>query len=105
MLKGAKTTDKLISEDGSTELLPKGSEISQDVLKEVPFELLGYLPLELSLEEELSEYFADIRNRINRVKNKTNEVTNIVFNFFIIYIDYLIRDLFLLVKIFPKVLV
>ena len=34
---------------------------------------MGYLPLELSLEEELSEYFADIRNRINRVKNKTND--------------------------------
>jgi len=73
MLKGAKTTDRLVSEDGSSELLGKGSEINIDVLKSIPFELIGYLPLELSLEEELSEYFADIRNRINRVKNKTND--------------------------------
>ena len=73
MLKGNKTTDKLVSEDGSSELLGKGTEITLDVLKGIPFELIGYLPLELSLEEELSEYFADIRNRINRVKNKTND--------------------------------
>jgi len=73
MLKGVKTTDKLISEDGSSELLPKGASIDLDVLKNIPFELIGYLPLELSLEEELSEYFADIRNRMNKVKNKTND--------------------------------
>ena len=34
---------------------------------------MGIYHLELSLEEELSEYFADIRNRISRVKNKTND--------------------------------
>ena len=47
MLKGAKTTDKLISEDGSTELLQKGVEINLETLKSIPFELIGYLPLEL----------------------------------------------------------
>ena len=41
MLKGAKTTDKLISEDGANELLPKGAEITQDVLRSIPFELIG----------------------------------------------------------------
>ena len=73
MLKGHKITDKLVSEDGSTELLPKGSDITVDVLHKVPFELIGYLPLEGSLEEKLDEYFADIKNRINRVRTKTNE--------------------------------
>lgn len=73
MLKGVKTTDKLISEDGSTELLPKGVEITVDVLSKIPFELIGYLPLEVSLEEKVSEYFADVRNRINRVRTRTNE--------------------------------
>ncbi len=73
MLKGAKTTDKLVSEDGSTELLAKGSELTYDVLKGIPFELIGYIPLEPALEEKLGEYFADIRNRINRVRTKANE--------------------------------
>ena len=70
MLKGAKTIDTLVSEDGSTELLGKGVEITAEALREVPFELIGYLPLEPALEERLSEYFADVRNRINRVRQK-----------------------------------
>ncbi|MEX0798074.1 MAG: DNA-directed RNA polymerase subunit beta [Bacteriovoracaceae bacterium] len=67
MLKGSKTTDKLVSEDGSTELLPKGAEISEEALRGIPFELIGYLPLQPDLEEKLTEYFADVRNRINVV--------------------------------------
>ncbi|MCR9203475.1 MAG: DNA-directed RNA polymerase subunit beta [Halobacteriovoraceae bacterium] len=73
LLKGASTTDKLVSEDGSTELLAKGTDINADVLKSIPFELIGYLPLQPELEEKLSEYFADIRNRINRVRTKAND--------------------------------
>jgi DNA-directed RNA polymerase subunit beta len=73
MLKGSKTTDKLVSEDGSTELLPKGSDINEATLRSIQFELIGYLPLEASLEEKLGEFFADVRNRINRVRSKTNE--------------------------------
>ena len=73
MVKGIKTTDVLVSEDGSTELLPKGVELNESVLRAVPFELLGYLPLEASHEERLSEYFADVRNRINRVRAKATE--------------------------------
>ena len=73
MLKGAKTTDKLVSEDGSTELLGKGADITVDALKNVPFELIGYIPLEAELEEKLTEYFADVRNRINIVRTRANE--------------------------------
>ncbi|MCK6594761.1 MAG: DNA-directed RNA polymerase subunit beta [Bacteriovoracaceae bacterium] len=73
MLKGAKTTDKLISEDGSTELLGKGIEVNGETLSSIPFELIGYLPLEATLEEKVSDYFADVRNRINRVRQKANE--------------------------------
>ena len=73
LLKGAKTTDKLVSEDGQTELLAKGSSLDFETLKSIPFELIGYLPLEISKEEELSEYFGDVRNKITRVKTKTNE--------------------------------
>ncbi len=73
LLKGSTTTDKLVSEDGSTELLGKGTEVTAETLKTIPFELIGYLPLEPELEEKLSEYFADIRNRINRVRTRSNE--------------------------------
>ena len=73
ILKGYKTTDKLVSEDGATELLPKGAPITVESLRSIPFELIGYLPLEASLEEKISEYFADVRNRINRVKTRANE--------------------------------
>jgi DNA-directed RNA polymerase subunit beta len=73
MFKGAKTTDKLISEDGTTELLGKSITVSAEILSSIPFELIGYLPLEAALEEKLSEYFADVRNRITRVRQKANE--------------------------------
>lgn len=73
MLSGAKTADVLLSEDGSEELLSKGVEITETVIRDLPFELLGYLPLEPKLEEKLSEYFADIRNRINQVRICSNE--------------------------------
>ncbi|MBF0300290.1 MAG: DNA-directed RNA polymerase subunit beta, partial [Oligoflexia bacterium] len=73
MLKGKNTTDKLISEDGTKELLAANTEINVEVLSSIPFELIGYLPLELDIEEKLSEYFADVRNRINRVRARANE--------------------------------
>lgn len=73
MLKGAKIVDGLVSEDGTQEILSKGTEMSLDHLKKVPFELIGYLPLEPELEEKLSEYFADVRNRISRVRTRANE--------------------------------
>ncbi|AUN99997.1 DNA-directed RNA polymerase subunit beta [Bacteriovorax stolpii] len=73
MFKGAKTTDKLISEDGTTELLGKGVAVTGEILASIPFELIGYLPLEAALEEKLSEYFADVRNRITRVRQKAND--------------------------------
>ena len=73
MLKGTKTTDALVSEDGSTVLLESGATVTEEALKKIPFELIGYIPLEAELEEKLTEYFADVRNRINRVRTKANE--------------------------------
>ncbi len=73
MLKGAKTQDTLVSEDGSTELLGKGADITEEALSRVPFELLGYLPLTADLEEKLTEYFADVRNKISLVRQRAND--------------------------------
>ena len=73
MLQGEKTTDTLISEDGTTDILSKGEEITLDVLNKIPFDLIGYVPLRPKVEDKLSEYFADVRNRINKVRTKANE--------------------------------
>ncbi len=73
MLQGARITDALISEDGSTQLLAKDTEINKETLESIPFDLIGYLPLEAELEEKVSEYFADVRARINRVRTKAND--------------------------------
>jgi DNA-directed RNA polymerase subunit beta len=73
MLKGYRTTDKLVSEDGTQELLPENSVITPDILAQIPFELIAYLPLEVELEEKVGEYFADVRNRIARVRGRANE--------------------------------
>ncbi|MCB9060691.1 MAG: DNA-directed RNA polymerase subunit beta [Halobacteriovoraceae bacterium] len=73
MLEGQLTIDALISEDGSTELIPKGAKITSETLAVIPFELIGYIPLKPEVEEKLSEYFADVRNRINRVRTKAND--------------------------------
>jgi hypothetical protein len=43
MLKGATTEDQLVSEDGSSVLLDKGEKITEENLRKVPFELIGYL--------------------------------------------------------------
>jgi len=73
LLKGQKTIDALVSEDGSQELLGKNSEITEAGLMNVPFELIGFLPLEPASEEKLTEYFADVRNDIARVRAQANE--------------------------------
>ena len=76
LLDGQKTSDKLISEDGSTELLAKGTDITEVVLNSLPFDLIGFLPLKSEFEEKLSDLFADIRNEINQVRLRTNEEIN-----------------------------
>ncbi len=73
MLKGHKTTDKLVSEDGSTELLAKGAEITEEDLRSIPFDLIGFIPLKPEVEEQLTNYFADVRNEINGVRTKAND--------------------------------
>jgi DNA-directed RNA polymerase subunit beta len=73
MLSGHKTTDKLISEDGTEEILPKGAEINEENLMKIPFDLIGFLPLKADAEEKLSDYFADVRNEVNKVRVRSNE--------------------------------
>ncbi len=73
ILKGAKVTDTVFSEDGSTQLSPKGTEVTLQFLQNIPFKLIGYLPLQPNLEEKVGEYYADVKNRINSVRLKAND--------------------------------
>jgi DNA-directed RNA polymerase subunit beta len=73
MLKGVKLTEILVSEDGSSELMKKGTEVTLESLVSIPFELIGYLPLPIDKEEEVAEYFADVRNNINRIHADAND--------------------------------
>ena len=48
------TTGKLLSEDGSVELLKKGEKLSRDLLEKIPFDLLGFIPVKDELEQEVT---------------------------------------------------
>jgi DNA-directed RNA polymerase subunit beta len=73
MLKGKKTVDSLVSEDGSSILMNKGEEVTVASLQKVPFDLIGFLPLEADDEDALTEYFAEVRNDINAARVRANE--------------------------------
>ena len=68
ILNGAVTTGKLLSEDGSEELLAKGQKIDLNSLEKVPFELLGFIPVKTDLEQEITSLVKAAKNRIDSVR-------------------------------------
>ena len=54
---GEKSSDILLNDDGSEELLQKGHSITEEDIKRIPFELLPYIPLK---KEEISKELAGI---------------------------------------------
>src|SRR5690606_25140039 len=73
LLVGKKTTGVLLSEDGSAKLLEKGAVITVEDLESIPFELLGYVPLEQELEFQTSRIIDRARNQLEAVKLVFNE--------------------------------
>jgi DNA-directed RNA polymerase subunit beta len=67
-LNGAATTGKLLSEDGSEELLTKGQKLDLATLEKVPFELLGFIPVKSDLEQEITNLVKAAKNRIESVR-------------------------------------
>ena len=67
-LAGKKTSDKLLSEDGSKVLLDKGEEITAEKLASIQFELLAFIPLEQSLEDELTDVTQKARQRMEVIR-------------------------------------
>ncbi len=68
ILDGASTTGKLLSEDGSQELLKKGQKLDKDTLYAVPFDLLGFIPVKDDLEQEVTSIMKTAREKIEAVR-------------------------------------
>ena len=67
-LNGASTTGKLLSEDGSEELLSKGQKLDLHSLEKIPFELLGFIPVKSDLEQEITNLVKSSKNRVESVR-------------------------------------
>ena len=69
ILTGQKTSDILLSDDGSRELLGKGQKVTESGLKKIPFELLAYIPLvEESASKKVTEIIDGARSRIDELE-------------------------------------
>jgi len=68
ILDGAMTTGKLLSEDGSVELLKKGEKLGASLLEKIPFDLLGFIPVKDELEQEVSTFTKTAREKIEAVR-------------------------------------
>ena len=77
-LEGASTTGKLLSEDGSEELLKKAQKLDRDTLSLIPFELLGFIPVKDELEQEVTLVMKTAKEKIEAVryvfKDKTDKL-------------------------------
>jgi DNA-directed RNA polymerase subunit beta len=77
-LDGATTTGKLLSEDGSEELLKKGQKLDRDTLAVIPFDLLGFIPVKEDLETEVTTIMKTAKEKIEAVrfvfKDKTDKL-------------------------------
>ena len=70
LLVGQKTSDVLLSDDGSEELLSSGHKITnEDLDKKVPFDLLVYIPLKNEeVTEKISKIMENIKNQVSVVE-------------------------------------
>jgi len=68
ILDGATTTGKLLSEDGSEELLKKGQKLDRETLVAIPFDLLGFIPVKDELEQEVTQVMKTGKEKIEAVR-------------------------------------
>jgi DNA-directed RNA polymerase subunit beta len=62
------TTGKLLSEDGSVELLKKGHKLDRQVLASIPFDLLPFIPVKEELENEITALTRSSREKIEAIR-------------------------------------
>jgi DNA-directed RNA polymerase subunit beta len=75
-LDGALTTGKLLSEDGSEELLKKGQKLDREILANIPFDLLGFIPVKDELEQEVTAIMKTAKEKIEAVRYVFKEKTD-----------------------------
>jgi DNA-directed RNA polymerase subunit beta len=75
-LDGAVTTGKLLSEDGSEELLKKGQQLEKSLLVDIPFDLLGFIPVKDELEQEVTTIMKTAKDKIEAVRYVFKEKTD-----------------------------
>jgi len=68
ILEGALTTGKLLSEDGSQEILKKGQKLDRAALEVVPFDLLGFIPVKEELEAEVTSTMKTAKEKMEAVR-------------------------------------
>ena len=73
---GETSTNALLNDDGSKELLKKGQKITEDNINNIPFGLLPYIPLSDHLAEELTQITDDCQNRIEALETLYKERIN-----------------------------
>ncbi len=76
ILDGAMTTGKLLSEDGSEELLKKGQKLDRETLAAVPFDLVGFIPVKEDLESEVTSVVRTAKEKIEAVRFVFKEKTD-----------------------------
>ena len=73
---GETSTDILLNDDGSKELLKKGHKITEEDINNIPFDLLPYIPLADDLSEELTQITDDYQNRMEALETLYKERIN-----------------------------
>jgi DNA-directed RNA polymerase subunit beta len=76
LLDGATTTGKLLSEDGSEELLKKGEKLDKDSLNNIPFDLMGFIPVKEDLEQDVTTIMKTAKEKIEAVRYVFKEKTD-----------------------------
>ncbi|MBY0471062.1 DNA-directed RNA polymerase subunit beta [bacterium] len=75
LLDGASTTGKLLSEDGSVELLKKGQKLDRESLEAIPFDLLAFIPVKDDLEQDVTAVMKTAKEKIEAVRFVFKEKT------------------------------
>jgi DNA-directed RNA polymerase subunit beta len=73
LLVSAKTTGKLLSEDGEQVLLEKDVVLSDEEISNVPFNLIRHIPVEEKLEDELVRIMDSVEEQMDLVRILFNE--------------------------------
>jgi DNA-directed RNA polymerase subunit beta len=76
LLVGQKTTGKLLSEDGTDELLQEGEEITRESLEKISFELIAFMPVKEELEQRVTNLVREAQEQIEAVQAVFRERVN-----------------------------